>query len=390
MSQVSVVKCNKYDKIMLKSSITKALDMIGGISSFMNKGNNVLLKVNLLSPKPPEAAVTTHPKFVEAVVELFKEAGAAKVMVGDSSGGAIAGKAVTAKAFKVSGIQDAAERAGAEVVNFDKTGVVGIKVTNDEIIYLAKPVVEADVVVSLPKLKTHSATLFTGAVKNMFGCIPGLKKAEYHRKYPNPNKFAHILTQIYSISRVRLSIMDGITAMEGNGPASGTPKDLGIILASRDGVALDSVASKIIGYDPIKIPYLTECDRRGLGIARLDKIQIKGLALEAVKAKDFRLPSNAFLTRVPDFIGTGLLSILKAVPATNPEKCNGCQVCVENCPPQVIKMKGKIPDINYDECIECLCCHELCPQNAMELKFRNPFIRLIAGLLSGAGRTIRH
>jgi len=381
MPQVSILRCREYEKHLLKTTIREALDLIGGINRFMRKGYRVLLKINLLSPKPPQAAVTTHPVFVEALVELFKEAGAGQVMVGDSSGGAIAGRAVTGKAFKVSGVQEAAERAGAKVLNFDKTGVEGIEIRNGETIYLAKPVVDADLVVSVPKLKTHSATLFTGAVKNMYGCIPGLRKAEYHRRYPKPHRFARVIADIYSISRVGLAIMDGVTGMEGNGPGSGTPRDVGLVLASDDGVALDSVTCRIIGYNPLKISHLAECHRRGLGVVDLDKIQIKGLKIEDVEIGDYKLPSNAFLSYLPDFIGSSILNALKAVPVADSSKCTGCGVCCENCPPRVIRMQEALPVINYDECIECLCCHELCPQNAVDLRFKSPIGKILKRLL---------
>ncbi len=381
MSQVSILRCREYKKHLLKASIKEALNLIGGIDRFLHKGDRVLLKINLLSPKPPQTAVTTHPVFVEALVELFKETGAGQVMVGDSSGGAIAGKAVTGKAFKVSEVQEAAEKAGAEVLNFDKTGVEGIEVGNGETIYLAKPVVDADLVVSVPKLKTHSATLFTGAVKNMYGCIPGLRKAEYHRKYTKPHKFARVIADIYSVSRVGLAIMDGVTGMEGNGPGSGIPRDVGLVLASDDGVALDSVACRIIGYDPFKISHLVECHHRGLGVADLDKIQVKGLKIEDVEIKDYKLPSNAFLTYLPDFIASSILNALKAVPVADSARCTGCGVCSENCPPRVIRMQKALPVINYNECIECLCCHELCPQNAMDLQFKSPIGKILKKML---------
>lgn len=372
LSLVSIVRCKEYREEAVEKAVRDALKLTGGIDDLLKKGTDVLLKPNVLSAKPPERAVTTHPVFVKAVVKVFREMGF-RVMVGDSSGGAIAGVSQTEKALKVSGIYDAVLEAGGEVINFDKTGTLPVNI-NGTTYHISKPVVEAPIVVSLPKFKTHSATLYTGAVKNMYGCIPGLKKAHYHRVFPNPNAFSSALGDIFQACRVDLAVMDGVIGMEGNGPAAGNPRRVGIVMASRDSVALDTVASYIMGFNPAKIPHIAECSKRALGVGRLNEITVIGEKPENVRPENFRLPSNELLTRLPSFLGRRVLRLLVARPRVNPRECTGCRVCVDNCPVKVIRMNRGYPEIDYRGCIECLCCHELCPKGAVELKYDNPVL----------------
>lgn len=373
MSIVSIVKCTDYDEKEVKESVRKSLDLIGGLGRVIKEGTKVLIKPNLLSAKPPEAAVTTHPLVVKAMVELVKEAGGIP-WVGDSSGGVVAGQAPTKQALITSGVQKAAEEAGAKVLNFDTTGTIERTSPRGNAFgsyHLAKPVGEADIIISLAKLKTHSATLYTGAVKNLYGVLPGYRKAEYHRLSPKPSDFIETLLDIFALAKPTLAVMDGIVGMEGNGPAAGNPRKIGIILAAWDAVSLDTVASKVIGFNNGKIPTLALAHRRGLGVGDLDQIQVVGSKIDEVAINDFVLPSNTLLELMPTGIGSFFLGTLKAQPVAAPELCTGCSFCANNCPVKVIKMENKLPVIDYDKCIECLCCQELCPQKAMELKPRH-------------------
>lgn len=379
--KVSLVRCASYNQEAVNSSVEQALAMIGGIGRFVKPGQKVLLKVNALTPKPPEAAVTTHPAIIKAVVGQVKKAGGIP-LVGDSSGGMIAGQAPTKQTFHVSGIARAAEEAGAELINFDVSGVEPINATGPiRILHLAKPVLEADVVISLPKLKTHSAAVFTGAVKNMYGCIPGFRKAEYHRMVPKLKDFSELLVDIFAAARPVLVIMDAIVGMEGNGPSAGKPREVGLVVASEDSVAVDAVASSIIGLNPFDVHSTRIAHKRGLGVGELSGIEIQGLNLAEVKIHDFDLPSNAMLETAPGFIISGVLSLLKARPEINSSTCAGCRFCVESCPVEAMDMKGKVPSIDYKKCISCLCCQELCPQKAVEMKQLNPLGRALSGVI---------
>ena len=374
---VSIVRCPDYSERHVRESLSACLRHVGGLQAYIKPEDTVLIKVNLLSPQTPEKAVTTHPALVKAVVDKVLECGG-NPLVGDSSGGMMKGHSSTARALDVSGIQDAVEAAGGKVVNFDQDGVVRIENPNNlqaDHFLMARSTQTADVIINMPKLKTHSATLFTGAVKNMFGSIPGYQKAEYHRTSPNLEDFGRILVDIFMKAKPQLNIMDGILAMEGNGPAHGHPRMAGLLLASSDGVALDTVASKLIGFDPQRIDTNRIAAALDVGEGNLDNIDIRGLALAEASIKDFMLPSNAILTRIPPFWVKRGLGFLSARPHIVNERCTKCGFCAENCPVQVISMQHGYPLIDPKGCILCFCCQELCPHGAVVVRHRSPFLR---------------
>lgn len=380
--RVAVVKCRNYEQDLVDRQVDRCLQLMGGLSRYVKKGDRVLLKVNLLSPEPPEKAITTHPAVVAALIKRVQALGAHPV-VGDSSGGLIVGRSRTHRSFIKSGIKEVADRLGAETVNFDTAGVVAVdnpRGVEPRLLHIAKPVLDADVVITVPKLKTHSAALFTGAVKNMYGTVPGALKMEYHRLAPRPADFTRILLDIFQVTKPHLAVMDGIMAMEGNGPAAGSPKHLGLILASSDSVALDAVACHIIGLNPERVSTLQQAAGRNLGQACLAKIQVVGTDIAELPVRDFKLPSNALLERVPSFIGSYLLGMLRARPVIQKDKCTGCRICVDNCPAGAIRFADS-PLVDYRTCIDCLCCHELCPQRAFILTPRSAAARLLVKLL---------
>lgn len=245
MSKVIIQECKDYQLANLMLKINSGIEKIGGWGKFVKPQDKVLLKVNLIGPKPSESAAITHCEFVRALVRTLKQQGCT-VWIGDSSGGAIAGIAPTAQSMKVAGYEKVAKEEGAEVKNFDSEGVLPVCPESkcEETMYLAKPIFQADVVINLPKLKTHSSQVYTGAVKNVFGCIPGLKKAQYHKMAPNPENFGEIIADIHKAAPFRLHIMDGITAMQGEGPTAGEVYPGNKILISTDPLALDSVVRR--------------------------------------------------------------------------------------------------------------------------------------------------
>ena len=374
---VSIVSCQDYSERHVKSALETCLFHVGGLGTYVKPGNRVLIKVNLLSPKAPEKAVTTHPALVRAIVEEVKECGGIP-LVGDSSGGMMKGYSSTARALDVSGIRETVEAAGGEVVNFDQDGIVRVENPGNPQVdhfLMARMAIEADVIINLPKLKTHSATLFTGAVKNMFGTIPGYQKAEYHRTAPRLEDFARILVDIYQKAKPQLNIMDGVLSMEGNGPAHGQPRMTRLILASTDGVALDAIACTLIGFDPLKIDTTRIANEMGVGIGDMNNIDIIGMPLAEAAPQNFILPSNAILLRIPPFLVRRGLGFLAARPYLVQSKCSGCGFCVENCPAHALKIKDGFPEIDHDACILCYCCQELCPQGAMLIRHRSPLLR---------------
>lgn len=383
MSKVIIQECKNYELDNLISKINSGIEKIGGWSSFVRPGDKVLLKVNLIGPKTSESGAITHSEFVRAMIRILKQLGCI-VWVGDSSGGAIAGIAPTAQSFKVAGYEKVAKEEGAEIKNFDREGVIEVQPQSkfDEKMYLAKPIFEADVVINLPKLKTHSAAIYTGAVKNVFGCVPGLRKAKYHRMAPAPEDFGEIIADIHQAGKFNLHIMDAISAMQGEGPTAGEVYKASKILISADPLALDAVAVKMLGMTIEDVPILATAQKRKLGEGKSENIIIDGDYEQVPKLENFKFPKRyrsakkrnyRFLVKVIDF--------LKAYPKINLKKCKKCNMCIESCPVQAIHKETK--QIDYQKCIECMCCHELCLHKAVELKKKNMLANIVTALKIG-------
>ncbi|HZW82370.1 MAG TPA: DUF362 domain-containing protein, partial [Candidatus Deferrimicrobium sp.] len=269
-------------------------------------------------------------------------------------------------------------------INFDQAGAVEIASKTGRFVnsfFIAKPVIDADVVINLPKFKAHSAAVYTGAVKNVFGCIPGLRKAEYHKMAPSPEDFGEIIADIHLACGINLNILDGIIGMEGAGPTAGNPKELGYLLMSADALALDRVAIEMIGLDLTQVPILRQAESLKVGEADLDRIEVVGDTKEIPRV-DFQIPASVN-RRGSGLALRGIINFFKVRPKVNLKKCKHCQTCVGSCPVEVIDNKTK--EIDYQRCIECLCCHELCPYQAVELKRSNPIAGIILPLASKFG-----
>ena len=363
-SKVALVKCKNYDSLKVCAAVKKAVDLIGGVSSVVKRGDRVLIKPNLLSARPPESGVDTHPEVVRAVIRLVKEAGGIP-RLGDSPGGAVK----MAEIYEVSGMTRVCREEDVELVNFDRARIIkGIPV--------ARAPLEADVLISVPKFKTHELMMLTAAVKNIFGVIPGLFKGECHKMAPNPAIFARLLVDIFSYAKPHLSIIDGIVAMEGEGPGAGTLRNTSLIAASTDAVSLDAVLTCIMGLKPYEIATTKEADRRGLGIGRMKNIEVTGDKLEEFIGSPFTLPKTRMLYHLPNLLLRLLSGFYRLRPQIIAEKCKECELCVKSCPVGAIsKENGKLK-FDYRKCILCLCCHEFCPENAILIK-KNAFARMI-------------
>jgi len=365
-SKVSLIECKSYDTEQVYQAVKASVDLLGGIESIVRPGKTVLIKPNLLSAKPPETGIDTHPEVVRAVIRLVKQAGG-KISVGDSPGGSVK---KMSDVYTASGIEEICLQENVEIINFDRIEVIkGIPI--------AKAALETDVLISLPKFKTHSLMTLTAGVKNLFGVVPGLFKTECHKMEPKPNDFASLLVDIYSYAKPHLSIVDGIIGMEGDGPATGgILKNINLIAASTDAVSLDAVLTSIIGLKPFDISTTREADRRGLGIGRMDSIEIAGSQLADFIQKDFKLPKTSILHNIPNPLLKIVAKFFSLKPDVTPDKCKDCGICVKSCPKQAITVrKGRI-EFDYSKCILCLCCHEFCPENAIFIK-ENIFVRMI-------------
>lgn len=380
MSKVIIKECNEYNADEIITKINDGIEKLGGWESFLNPGDTVLLKVNLIGPKTSETAAVTHSEFVRAVVRVLKKFNCT-VWIGDSSGGAIAGIAPTAQSMKVAGYEKVAEEEGAVIKNFDSEGVVAVKPKSkpEEQMYLAKPIFDADVVINLPKLKTHSSGIFTGAVKNVFGCIPGLRKAKYHRMSPIPEDFGHTIADIHQAAKFSLHIMDGIIAMQGEGPTAGAVYKSNKIIISTDPLALDTVAVKMLKMEVEDVPILLAARERGIGESRLEKISIEGDYDKIPILENFKLPRRFRSSKKRNYHAlVRVIDFFKTRPRINLRKCKNCNMCVDSCPVEAIDRASK--NIDYETCIECLCCHELCMHKAVDLKKENLLANIITNI----------
>ena len=373
-NQVFAASCPDYTQA--EACIRALVEQMGGMGRFVRPGERIALKANLLRPAPPESAICTHPAVVEAVAKLVKEAGGTPVIC-DSPGGALHKEAVLRSLYEKTGMAAAAAAAGAELSMDSSTRTVSLpegKVLRQaEII---SPVAEADGVIDLCKMKTHVLMSMTGAVKNLFGVIPGLSKVGCHATHPDHATFADVLLDLTGYVKPRLSLMDGILAMEGDGPgSSGTPRQAGLLLAAANPLALDTAAGAIMNLPRQDNPVLLAAERRGLTPCRMEDVELIGGTVEELRMADYKFPAST-KSNLMDFLGP--LSrpaerlckkALSQTPRIDGAKCVGCGICAKSCPGQAIAMTapGKKARISQKACIHCYCCHELCPQKAVEL-----------------------
>ncbi len=363
-SIVNIVKCSEYDKILIKNALQDCLKPLGGMKAFVKPGMKVFLKPNMLSAKEPERGITTHPLLLEVIAEEVRNAGGILSM-GDSPAGALGN---IKRFWKNTGYLELSERLNIPLINFEGGGVCARSI-NGKTYHIAKALAESDIIINISKLKTHFFTLYTGAIKNMFGSIPGLRKGTYHKEALKPYKFSQILTDIFAVTKPVLNIMDAVTGMEGNGPSSGHVRNIGLLIASTDAVALDSVCQSIIGYGQGEIATTAIAAEKNLGNSNFDSIKINGPSIDSIKINDFELPSNRYIKMIPDLIVNSLSRFIWVHPAAVPEKCTNCKICVKSCPVSAMESNGKFPEIDYDKCINCDCCFEVCPEDAIEQKF---------------------
>ena len=364
MEQVVVKKCDSYNADEVEKVLKEVFGLLGGIERYIKPGMKVVIKPNLIMKKRPEDAATTHPAVVRAVAKLVVSLGAS-VVIAESPGGVYT-KGFLEGIYIVCGYKEL-EKTGV-VLNYD-TSVVDIPVSSGKItkrLTVIKPIADADLVISVSKLKTHGMTIMTGAVKNYFGIIPGALKAEYHARMPKHDDFADMLVDIAGSVKNQINIVDGVIGMEGPGPTAGYPRKIGCILAGTNPYAVDVVCADIMGLRDEDVPTITSSYKRGL--VSKDEIEVIGDKVEDVRVKDFLVPGAvkreaSLRSRVLKL----LTLFIRPKPVFIHSKCIGCQECVKNCPAKVIVMKNKRPCPDLRKCIRCFCCQELCPVKAVEI-----------------------
>jgi uncharacterized protein (DUF362 family)/Pyruvate/2-oxoacid:ferredoxin oxidoreductase delta subunit len=338
----------------------------------------VVLKTNLLRAEDPKGATTTHPAVVQAVAELVADQGAAPI-IADSPGGPFK-KAMLSRVYTKTGMQKVADNTAAELNwNFNSTELSFPEAEILTNMKVAEAIINADVVINLPKFKTHGLTKLTGAVKNMFGAVPGLLKAEYHLNMQQIDDFSDVLLDIALAVDPELTIMDGIVGMEGEGPSGGDAIQLNTLLISNNYCALDVVMAELAGVEPTQVPTIKAAEKRGL-ISSRKEVKLTGDNIEIDGFETPTIGDSAKLIEqgLPGPLASLVKKLLRPKPIFKDDKCIQCGVCIQGCPPEVISKTESGVEADLDGCIRCFCCQELCPEEAV--KIHRPLLgRLLFG-----------
>jgi len=367
--RVVLVKCHSYADAF--HALSEGMALLGGLDQFIHPGERLLLKPNLLLGDAPERGSTTHPDFFKAVAQLFQSAGA-RLCYGDSPGiGTPQG------AVRTSGLAEVADELGFDLANF----LDSVEVSNPEGILLkqfelAQGILEVDGLINLPKFKTHALMRMTGAVKNLFGCLPGVQKAAFHARLQDDMRFGEMLVDLAELIAPRLHIMDGVIGMEGNGPRSGEKRQVGVILISANPHALDTCVARLMNLDPMLVPTLRAAHQHGRFFP--DQVRVLGEKIDNCILDDFDVNRSPASTTGPQGFYMSLFKQwVTPRPVIHPEQCTRCGRCVQVCPaePKALGFwdgRDHSPIYHYQDCIRCYCCQEMCPEEAISV--HTPFL----------------
>jgi len=321
----------------------------------------VLIKPNVLRASSAQEHIVTHPALLRAVVEKVETLSPARIVVGDNPG--VFNYGDNEKSFEKTGLMDAAKGYYKNLGN--TTQNLGFSPDFMPEVGVSKEIMEADIIISLPKFKTHGLTVMTGAIKNSYGILPGAQKARLHQIAGTPERFHDLIVEVFRLRVPDLFIMDAVVGMEGNGPASPELRKIGLIIAADNAVALDGVVARMMGINPEGLRFLQKAKSMGLGDFDSKMIQIHG---QMQVLSDFKLPplsgeAIADNPAVQEFMNNRI----KVRPQADPELCTGCGACIDQCPVSALTMKKNIPVVDSDICITCFCCQEICPEKAITL-----------------------
>ena len=364
-ARVALVGCEEYHYPEVRQAVERGLQLLGGLDQLVCPGERIVLKPNLLAPDPPEKCVTTHPAVFKAMAAALQRVGV-KVSFGDSPA-----VGSTALAARRAGLRTVADELGLDWADFGRGEEVSFaEGIQNKRFTIAKGVLESDGIISLPKLKTHGLTRMTGAIKNQFGCIPGLLKGEFHVKLPDADNFTRMLIDLNLLLKPRLYVMDGVWAMEGNGPRGGTPRHMGVLIFSTDPVALDATVCRLVNLPPEDVPMLKNAQQMGLGTYQRENIDLLGDRWEGFALGDFMKPHKAGISIQTPWLRNRIIPR----PHIDPSRCIQCGICIKGCPvnPAVVdwenEEKTRPPVYDYSRCIRCYCCQEMCPEAAIDLQ----------------------
>ncbi len=326
------------------------------------EGKTVLIKPNVLRAARPEEGITTHPALVRAVIEKIETMKPASLVIGDNPGLTLYG--ANEEGFKKAGLLEVSKAYYRNIGNDSRKMAFNPDFMPE--VSVSRIVLEADVVVSLPKFKTHGLTGMTGAIKNSYGLLPGAQKAKLHKAAGTPERFHEMLVEVFRLRVPDFFLVDAIVGMEGNGPVSGNLRDIGLILASDNGVAVDAVMARMMGLDPGLLRFLQKAKESGLGDYDLRNIEIVGLLREI---PDFKVPPLSGEAQLGDKGSEARIhgrTLMR--PQADPKLCTGCGICVDHCPVSALTLISQIPKVDTEACITCFCCQEICPEKAISLK----------------------
>ncbi len=343
-------------------NVRQAVDRVFELFPIKLQGKKVLIKPNLLRASEAKEGIVTHPAVLRTVVEKVETMGPASIVVGDNPG--LFNYGANEASFNQTGLMEAAKGYYLNIGNDSKQ--VDFNPDFMPAVSVSRIVLEADIIISLPKFKTHGLTVVTGAIKNSYGFLPGAQKAKLHKAAGTPVRFHEMLIEVFRLRVPDLFIVDAVVGMEGNGPASPDLRDIGLVLASDNAVALDAVIATMMGVQPDRLRFLQKAKEAGLGDYEDSSIEIIG---ELKRLPDFKLPplgGEAIFQNqaMQDFIHNRTI----ARPQADPELCTACGTCVDQCTVSALSMVDNLPQVDADTCITCFCCQEICPEKAITLK----------------------
>jgi uncharacterized protein (DUF362 family)/NAD-dependent dihydropyrimidine dehydrogenase PreA subunit len=353
-------------KVMIHAAtyenVCQAIDRVFELFLLKFKGKRVLIKPNVLRSSEAKEGIVTHPAVLRAVVEKVETMDPASIVVGDNPG--LFNYGANEESFRITGLMEAAKGYYQNIGN-DSQKVL----FNPDFmpaVSLSRIVLDADIIISLPKFKTHGLTVMTGAIKNSYGFLPGAQKANLHKAAGNPERFQEMLVDVFRLRVPDLFIMDAVVGMEGNGPASPDLRNIGLILASDNAVAMDAVVATMMGCEPGRLRFLQKAKEAGLGDYDLRTIDVIG---ELKRLSDFKLPpfsGQAILQN--EAIQTLIQNRTIMRPQADPALCTGCGTCIDQCPVSALSLSNHLPRVDTDTCIACFCCQEICPEKAITLR----------------------
>ncbi len=367
-NRVSITRTDSYSPDKVEQAVWRHFELLG-LAEHIRPGMKVLIKPNLLMKRRPEEGTTTHPAFVRAIILCLQRLGVSDITIADSPGGPFTG-AMLSPIYESTGMKAVAEETGAKLNwdfgSFEKKAEHARMVSGFTLISAVK---DADFIIDAPKLKTHGMTMLSGAVKNLFGTVPGLMKPEFHWRFPEKDRFCHMLLDLCETVRPDVVFVDGIVSMEGNGPSGGTLRETGLILASRSPYAADLALCRILGIRPDVAPTVSLAIERRLCPESAEKIDFCGDPVPALT--DYKLPQSksVYLSAyIPKPFRPLADKLLTSRPVIRKRRCVGCGKCAESCPAQTIHVVSRKAEIDYSKCIRCYCCHEMCQVKAIDIK----------------------